>query len=241
MESHSNFSSARANACVYAGKWMYEVVLGTGGIQQIGWATLDCRFSNENGMTSVEYPRTGSLRVIWINGPGVGDSPDSYAYDGARIKKWTNSRDAAYGHQWLPGDIIGVCIDLPLPDPGGEPSADHLTKVTSGPAEPSVHSQASSDDMESEGGEVNPDKSNKGTEDDDEEDNDTELFGCISFYRNGEPLGIAFRNVRVGPGIAYFPTISLSFKERSLLNLGGKPFYFPVPGYLPQPDCFVWQ
>ena len=43
------------------GKWMYEVTLGTAGIMQLGWATAGCQFSNEEG---------------------VGDSVDSYAYDG---------------------------------------------------------------------------------------------------------------------------------------------------------------
>ena len=46
---------------------MYEVTLGTGGIMQLGWATHACQFSNEEG---------------------VGDSPDSYAFDGKRVRKW---------------------------------------------------------------------------------------------------------------------------------------------------------
>ena len=45
----------------FQGKWMYEVTLGTAGIMQLGWATAGCQFSNEEG---------------------VGDSVDSYAYDG---------------------------------------------------------------------------------------------------------------------------------------------------------------
>lgn len=67
LESQGNFSSCRANACVYAGKWMYEATLGTSGIQQIGWATLSCEFNNEEG---------------------VGDAEDSYAFDGKRVRKW---------------------------------------------------------------------------------------------------------------------------------------------------------
>jgi Kip1 ubiquitination-promoting complex protein 1 len=76
--------------CVYKGKWMYEVTLGTAGIQQLGWAPIDCPFTNEEG---------------------VGDSPDSYAYDGKRIKKW-NVSCANYGQPWTPGDVIGSCLDL---------------------------------------------------------------------------------------------------------------------------------
>jgi len=29
------------------GKWMYEILLGSKGIMQLGWATLICRFTNE--------------------------------------------------------------------------------------------------------------------------------------------------------------------------------------------------
>ncbi|KAF5825881.1 hypothetical protein DUNSADRAFT_6193 [Dunaliella salina] len=36
LESMGNFSSFRANTCVYSGKWMYEVTLHTSGIQQLG-------------------------------------------------------------------------------------------------------------------------------------------------------------------------------------------------------------
>lgn len=89
-ESHSNFGSIRANVCVFKGKWMYEVLLGTAGIQQIGWATLDCPFTNEEG---------------------VGDSNDSYAYDGKRVKKWNHSF-LNYGQPWAVGDIIGCCFDV---------------------------------------------------------------------------------------------------------------------------------
>ena len=57
------------------GAWMYEVTLGTAGIQQIGWATLECPFTNEEG---------------------VGDAADSYAWDGKRVQRW-NVSNAQYG------------------------------------------------------------------------------------------------------------------------------------------------
>jgi len=152
VESNSNFSSIRANVCVFKGKWMYEATLGTGGIQQIGWAPLECPFTNEEG---------------------VGDSPDSFAYDGKRIKKW-NVTNQTYGQPWMIGDVIGCCIDL--------------------------------------------DK------------------GEISFYRNGQSLGVAFSNVRFGEnavGLAYFPAISLSFGEKCYLNFGSRPFEYPVENFMP--------
>lgn len=53
----------------------------TAGIQQLGWATLDCPFRGAEG---------------------VGDAPDSYAYDGKRLRKW-NVKCSPYGQAWTPG------------------------------------------------------------------------------------------------------------------------------------------
>ena len=39
LESRGNFCSCSANVSVSSGLWCYEVVLGTAGIQQLGWAT----------------------------------------------------------------------------------------------------------------------------------------------------------------------------------------------------------
>ncbi|KAF9794753.1 hypothetical protein SFRURICE_017443 [Spodoptera frugiperda] len=86
----SSFATIRATACVYGGKWMYEVQLGTKGIMQIGWCTASCIFSMDTG---------------------VGDTAHSYAYDGGRVRKW-NVATSPYGQAWLPGDVIGSCIDL---------------------------------------------------------------------------------------------------------------------------------
>ncbi|KAL3524719.1 hypothetical protein ACH5RR_013091 [Cinchona calisaya] len=90
LESHALFSSMRANSCVWKGRWMYEVTLETSGVQQLGWATLSCPFTDHKG---------------------VGDADDSYAYDGKRVCKW-NKEAEAYGQSWVVGDVIGCCIDL---------------------------------------------------------------------------------------------------------------------------------
>uniref|UniRef100_A0A8C1RZ57 RING-type E3 ubiquitin transferase n=1 Tax=Cyprinus carpio TaxID=7962 RepID=A0A8C1RZ57_CYPCA len=74
---HSNFSSIRATTCVYKGKWVYEVLVSSQGLMQIGWCTLNCRFNQEEG---------------------VGDTPDSYAYDGNRVRKW-NVTTTNYGKE----------------------------------------------------------------------------------------------------------------------------------------------
>ncbi|GAB4816683.1 hypothetical protein N2152v2_003729 [Parachlorella kessleri] len=86
----SSFSTVRGNVCVYKGKWMYEVQLGSSGIIQLGWTALSARYTSEEG---------------------VGDSNDSYAYDGKRRRKW-NVTAAPYGDAWTAGDVIGCAIDM---------------------------------------------------------------------------------------------------------------------------------
>ncbi|XP_024970300.1 E3 ubiquitin-protein ligase RKP isoform X3 [Cynara cardunculus var. scolymus] len=90
VESHAVFSSVRASACVWKGKWMYEVALETAGLQQLGWATISCPFTEHTG---------------------VGDADDSYAFDGKRVIKW-NLNAEPYGQSWVIGDVIGCCIDF---------------------------------------------------------------------------------------------------------------------------------
>ncbi|KAJ8302173.1 hypothetical protein KUTeg_021160 [Tegillarca granosa] len=85
----SNFSTIRANCCVYKGKWVYELMLGSKGVMQLGWCTINCKFSVEEG---------------------VGDTPDSYAYDGSRLRKW-NVKTQKYGESWLTGDVISCALD----------------------------------------------------------------------------------------------------------------------------------
>ncbi|XP_038264302.1 E3 ubiquitin-protein ligase RNF123 isoform X6 [Dermochelys coriacea] len=149
---HSNFGSIRATTCVYKGKWIYEVLISSQGLMQIGWCTLNCRFNQEEG---------------------VGDTPDSYAYDGNRVRKW-NVTTTNYGKSWAAGDIVSCLIDL------------------------------------------------------DE--------GTIAFCLNGVSLGTAFDNITRGAGMAYFPAISLSFKESVAFNFGSRPLRYPVEGYRPLQD-----
>ncbi|XP_071669162.1 E3 ubiquitin-protein ligase RNF123 [Patagioenas fasciata] len=150
---HSNFGSIRATTCVYKGKWIYEVLISSQGLMQIGWCTLNCRFNQEEG---------------------VGDTPDSYAYDGNRVRKW-NVTTTNYGKSWAAGDIVSCLIDL------------------------------------------------------DE--------GTIAFCLNGISLGTAFDNITRGVGMAYFPAISLSFKESVAFNFGSRPLRYPlVEGYCPLQD-----
>nr|QVD39346.1 E3 ubuquitin-protein kinase RNF123 [Schistocerca gregaria] len=149
VNSQGNFSTIRANVCLYKGKWQYEVQLGSKGVMQIGWATNNCRFTQETG---------------------VGDTLHSYAYDGNRVRKW-NVSTYKYGEPWLSGDIIGCTIDLDR--------------------------------------------------------------GAVAFHRNGHTMGEAFSDVKLGPGMVYFPAVSLAFTENLVANFGSTPFRYPVEGYQP--------
>ncbi|XP_018407153.1 PREDICTED: E3 ubiquitin-protein ligase RNF123-like [Cyphomyrmex costatus] len=90
VNSQSSFSTIRANTGVFKGKWMYEVQLGSKGVMQIGWGTAQCKFNQQYG---------------------VGDTPNSYAYDGNRVRKW-NVSTHKYGEAWLTGDIIGCALNM---------------------------------------------------------------------------------------------------------------------------------
>uniref|UniRef100_G1PTN3 RING-type E3 ubiquitin transferase n=1 Tax=Myotis lucifugus TaxID=59463 RepID=G1PTN3_MYOLU len=150
---HSNFGTIRSTTCVYKGKWVYEVLISSQGLMQIGWCTINCRFNQEEG---------------------VGDTHNSYAYDGNRVRKW-NVTTTNYGKAWAAGDIVSCLIDLDA--------------------------------------------------------------GALSFCLNGMSLGTAFENLSRGPGMAYFPAISLSFKESVAFNFGSRPLrYPPVAGYRPLQD-----
>ncbi|KAL1441118.1 hypothetical protein MTO96_008859 [Rhipicephalus appendiculatus] len=149
VSSQGNFNTIRASCCVFKGKWQYELMLGSKGVMQVGWVTNSCKFSREKG---------------------VGDTIDSYAFDGNRVRKW-NVATYKYGEAWVAGDVIGCCIDL---------------------------------------------------------DN-----GTVHFYRNGRSMGEAFDNVRLGPGLAYFPAVSLAYGENLVANFGATPLRHPVEGYRP--------
>ncbi|KAJ3673347.1 hypothetical protein LUZ60_006721 [Juncus effusus] len=90
IESIDAFTSARANKPLKEGKWMYEVLLETSGIQQLGFSTTVFPFTENKG---------------------VGDYEDSYSFDGKRVTKW-NKEPKNYGQPWSTGDVIGCCIDL---------------------------------------------------------------------------------------------------------------------------------
>ena len=56
--------------------------------------------------------------------------------------------------------------------------------------------------------------------------NDIVLVMVYCCVRNGKDLGVAFRNVRQGPGYAYFPAISNGPREECTANFGNTPFRY---------------
>ena len=46
-------------------------------------------------------------------------------------------------------------------------------------------------------------------------------------------MGVAFENIPVGPGYAYFPGISLAYKEIAYCNFGVRPLKYLPAGYQP--------
>jgi len=46
----------------------------------------------------------------------------------------------------------------------------------------------------------------------------------VTFWRNHKTLGVAFRDIKIGPNMAYFPAISMQSGERAQFNFGQRPF-----------------
>uniref|UniRef100_A0A182JMG6 RING-type E3 ubiquitin transferase n=1 Tax=Anopheles atroparvus TaxID=41427 RepID=A0A182JMG6_ANOAO len=68
--------------------------------------------------------------------------------------------------------------------------------------------------------------------------------GHIEYYRNGAPLGEAFKDIERGPGLALYPAVSLAFNDSLTANFGGSPFKHPVDRYRPlqdAPDIALYQ
>lgn len=61
---------------------------------QIGWCSKQCQFSQEN------------------LGTGVGDTEQSYGYDGSKMKIWHLQAKKYGNNHWRTGDIIGVCLNM---------------------------------------------------------------------------------------------------------------------------------
>lgn len=81
----------QADICANSGLWYYEVTLLTDGLMQIGYVD-------------------GDFTVDPLQGQGVGDHSNSWAFDGFRCKKW-NVSSYDYGEHWRVNDVVGVLLD----------------------------------------------------------------------------------------------------------------------------------
>lgn len=89
-----SFESARCTLPVSEGVWYYEVRIVTCGIMQVGWASKDSKFVNQEGF-------------------GVGDDEKSIAYDGCRRLIWHNAKSSEHKHpNWKRGDILGLLLNV---------------------------------------------------------------------------------------------------------------------------------
>jgi hypothetical protein len=85
----------------------YEVTLVTGGLAQIGWASLVGDVDSTTTTTT-----NGTLKGFTPNndlGDGVGDDDSSFAVDGSRGLKFHGGNEWAYPIQWKEGDRLG-CV-----------------------------------------------------------------------------------------------------------------------------------
>lgn len=55
---------------LFLGKWVYEVLISSQGLMQIGWCTINCRFNQE-----VHTRRGLSQRGLWCRHPQSRGSP----------------------------------------------------------------------------------------------------------------------------------------------------------------------
>ena len=89
------------------------------GVMQIGWSTSRSLFGAGQGVGKDQSPTSFHLICpvlfpifsFYTLVSSIGDTPDSFAYDGSRVRKW-NVTAENYGEKWEEDDVIGCCIDL---------------------------------------------------------------------------------------------------------------------------------
>ncbi|XP_050527648.1 E3 ubiquitin-protein ligase RNF123-like isoform X2 [Daktulosphaira vitifoliae] len=87
----SGLATIKANIGVNHGLYQYEVQLCSNGSMKIGWATKSCVFTDSSG---------------------VGETVDSYGFDGYRTEATHNSNISIYGKKWRVGNVIGCVLDF---------------------------------------------------------------------------------------------------------------------------------
>jgi hypothetical protein len=90
---HSDLATSQSSTMVSGSeRWMFEVTLESFlGNARVGWISSFCRMSDLDR---------------------VGDTSDSYGFDGVFV--WNGRYSKSYGSGLIPGDIIGIGIDMEL-------------------------------------------------------------------------------------------------------------------------------
>lgn len=87
------------------GSYYYEVTLVTGGLAQIGWASLMDSSNGKDSRNSSGFEPSNDL------GDGVGDDACSFAVDGSRGLKFHGGEDWKFPIQWSAGDRLGCRLN----------------------------------------------------------------------------------------------------------------------------------
>ena len=130
-----------ADGCVSDGCWYYETYIDTAGSYRIGWVTEEFRnklykitpaektdstdgsaASNGNQKKkskkkSVDKKEEEKKESKPLPDPILGDTQDSWGFDGSSVSHPCYHRNKAYGYagfksEWKVGDIVGCCLDL---------------------------------------------------------------------------------------------------------------------------------
>ncbi|GMF17808.1 unnamed protein product [Phytophthora fragariaefolia] len=91
LEHFPTVKLSQANICANSGLWFFEVTVLTDGLMQIGYVD-------------------GDFTADPLQGQGVGDHTNSWAFDGFRCKKWSVS-SYDYGEPWKADDVVGILLD----------------------------------------------------------------------------------------------------------------------------------
>lgn len=68
ITSQSAFATLKCNACIIAGKFMYEVQLKSKGVMQIGYCSSHCKFTQDTGVGDTKHSYgLGKAKNIHIN------------------------------------------------------------------------------------------------------------------------------------------------------------------------------
>jgi Kip1 ubiquitination-promoting complex protein 1 len=141
----------------------------------------------------------------------VGDTSDSFAYDGKRVKVW-RLEAKPYGEAWSSGDVIGVGLDLGAGSASFWRNGKPLGACAS--ARPGIQSRQSWAPRA------------------------LRIPRRPGLAPTRSPLprpsaGVAVEGIGLTSGAAFFPGASMSAGERCAFNFGARPLVHPPPGYAP--------